>query len=253
MSFKRPYVPSWGRQRTQEEIDLDRRLEAAEARLAVKIPKIEWVKSQYRAASRRGLTKEDIRSRYAGEDLAVMDEHVNQMFWQMVRHEVRTNKTFVTNLQFIEEHEGTPQHEVLQRIMQRFWAKMQQWDDDKKHSGLIMEVFRAAQAARGRAYERDPSRLYWYQIRPGQAPQPQNPVAPPRRQRSLWAANLRGRRQRPNAVGYPLWHALDEQKQEAEESAIVPEMWEALDDEADHERQQKEWLDGVSAWYRRHD
>jgi len=122
MSFKRPYVPSWGRQRTQEEIDLDRRLEAAEARLAVKIPKIEWVKSQYRAASRRGLTKEDIRSRYAGEDLAVMDEHVNQMFWQMVR----------PLLELMQRHaqDEREEAEAYLRMEEEEQADMMRWFDE---------------------------------------------------------------------------------------------------------------------------
>jgi len=56
---------------------------------------------------------------------------------------------------------------------------------------------------------------------------PPNPQATPRPHASLFGR--RGvRRQRPNAVGYPLWHALDEERA-AEADAMVPEFWQAFD------------------------
>jgi len=148
MSFKRPFVPQWGRVRTQAEIDQDRRLDALARELAAApVSKDEWARAQYRAASRAGRTKSDIQSRYNHSDLLVMDAHVDQMFWQMVRHEMRTNPTFNQQMQFIEGFYELPQHEFLERIKNRFWALMQQWTDDKKHRQFLQEIYRAWHAA----------------------------------------------------------------------------------------------------------
>jgi len=148
MSFKRPFAPQWGRQRTQAEIDLDRRLEEAARRLAgPAIGRDEWVRAQYRAASRGGATKAQIEQRFNHSDMQIMDAHVDQMFWQMVRHEARTNPTYNRQMEFIENFYELPQHEFLLRIKSRFWALMQQWTDDKKHRQFLQEIYRAWHAA----------------------------------------------------------------------------------------------------------
>jgi len=145
MSFKRPWVPQWGRQRTQAEIEQDQRLEAAtKALIAPPVSKTEWARAQYRAASRAGLTKAQIEARYNYGDVRIMDEHVDQMFWQMVRHQLRTNPTFNMQLQFIESFYELPQHEFLHRIKTRYWAQMQKWTDDRQHQAFRTEVFQSA-------------------------------------------------------------------------------------------------------------
>jgi len=134
--------------RTQAEIDLDRRLEEAAAQAAANVvTRDEWARAQYRAASRAGATKELIHQRYQYRDLRVMDEHVDQIFWQMVRHEMRTNATFNQQMQLIEGYYELPQHEFLERIKNRFWALMQQMTDDKKHRLFLQEIYRAWHAA----------------------------------------------------------------------------------------------------------
>jgi len=158
MSFKRPYVPTWGRKRTQAEIEQDQRLEAATAALiGPPVSKTEWARAQYRAASRAGMTKAQIEARYNYGDVRIMDEHVDQMFWQMVRHQLRTNPTFNVQLQFIESFYEVPQHEWLTRIKNRFWAQMQLWTDDRRHTKFLTEVFRAYRAAKEQIADVDPA------------------------------------------------------------------------------------------------
>jgi len=152
MSFKRPYVPTWGRQRTQAEIELDERLEAAAKSLAAPaVSKTEWARAQYRAASRAGLTKAAIEARYNYGDVRIMDEHVDQMFWQMVRHQLRTNPTFNMQLEFIESFYELPQHEFLNRIKSRYWAQMQKWTDDRQHSAFGRRCFERIVLRRSRS------------------------------------------------------------------------------------------------------
>jgi len=148
MSFKRPYVPHvWGRQRDQEEVERDARLEQLARAAAQAAPagpgKIEGVRAQYRAASRAGLSKAEIQRRYTNADVAIMDQHVDQMFWQMVRHELRVNPQFANEMQDIQRLYNEPQHEFLERIKNRFWAKMQQWTDDRNHVQFLKEIYRA--------------------------------------------------------------------------------------------------------------
>jgi len=158
MSFKRPWVPQWGRQRTQAEIEQDQRLEAASnALIAPPVSKDEWARAQYRAASRAGLTKAQIEARYNYGDVRVMDQHVDQMFWQMVRHQLRTNPTFNMQLQFIESFYELPQHEFLNRIKTRYWAQMQKWTDDRQHQAFRTEVFRAYRSAKQQIEDVDPA------------------------------------------------------------------------------------------------
>jgi len=158
MSFKRPYVPTWGRQRTQSEIEQDERLEAIAKDLAgAPVSKTEWARAQYRAASRAGMSKADIEARYNYGDVRIMDAHVDQMFWQMVRHQMRTNKKFQSQLEFISNFYEVPQHEFLERIKKRHWAQMQVWTDDRLHLGFLTEVLRAYRAAKDQIADVDPA------------------------------------------------------------------------------------------------
>ena len=86
-----------------------------------------------------------------------MDAHVDQMFWQMVRHEMRTNPNFVSQMEFIESFYEVPQYEFLERIKKRYWAQMQKWTDDRRHQGFLNEVFRAWRAAKAEIYDVDPA------------------------------------------------------------------------------------------------
>ena len=123
MSFKRPYVPhQWGRQRTQEEVELDRRLEQnAQLAAGQRLGRDDWVKAQYRAMSRGGAkTKAYFEGHFQARDVRVMDEHVDQMFWQMVRMELRKPGSKLQKwLEFIENYYEVPQHEFLERIKKR--------------------------------------------------------------------------------------------------------------------------------------
>lgn len=159
MSFKKPYVPhQWGRARTQAEIDLDRRLDQQAARLSGPvISRDDWARAQYRAASRAGVTKAQFERAYRYSDMQVMDAHVDQIFWQMVRHEMRTNPTFRMQMEFIENFYELPQHEFLLRIKTRFWALMQQWTDDSRHIAFRTEVMRAYKAAKEQIEDVDPA------------------------------------------------------------------------------------------------
>lgn len=156
MSFKRPYVPyQWGRERSAEEVELDRRL--AQAAVGPVISRDDWARAQYRAASRAGMTKAAFEANYRHADMLVMDAHVDQIFWQMVRHELRSNPTFNMQLQFIESFYELPQHEFLLRIKSRFWALMQQWTDDRRHLAFRTEVMRAYKAAKEQIEDVDPA------------------------------------------------------------------------------------------------
>jgi len=159
MSFKRPYAPhQWGRQRTQAEVDTDRRLDQLGAQAASNVfSRDDWARAQYRAASRAGVTKAQFERTYRHSDMQVMDAHVDQMFWQMVRHELRTNPTFNMQMQFIEQFYELPQHEFLLRIKTRFWALMQQWTDDRRHMAFRTEVMRAYKAAKEQIEDVDPA------------------------------------------------------------------------------------------------
>jgi len=111
------------------------------------ISRDEWVRAQYRAASRGGATKAEIESRFTHSDLKVMDDHVMQMFWQMVRHEMRTNPKYNQQMQFIASFYELPEHEFLIRLARRFWAQMQRMTDDKTHGTFLQEIYRAWHAA----------------------------------------------------------------------------------------------------------
>jgi len=147
-TFKRAYTPRVQRQRTAEEEDLDRRLESAVAKLVgTPISKDDWARAQYRASSRAGADRAYFEGHYGHADMVVMDAHVDQMFWQMVRHEMRTNPKFVKQMEFIESFYELPQHEFLERIKKRHWAQMQLWTDDRSHHHFLAEIWRAYHAA----------------------------------------------------------------------------------------------------------
>lgn len=150
------YLPR--RQRTEEEVALDRRLEEQAKRAAeTHVSKDEWARAQYRAASRAGATREQFEARYRHSDMAVMEAHVDQIFWQMVRMELRSNKDFPKWLEFIENFYEVPQHEFLERIKKRYWAQMQRMTDDHRHTKFLHEVFRAWRAAKEQIYDVDPA------------------------------------------------------------------------------------------------
>jgi len=140
----------------QEEID--RRRPIYSAPVAPPISKDEWARAQYRAASRAGATRDYFESHYGHSDMQVMDAHVDQIFWQMVRMEMRKNEKFVQQLEFISNYYEVPQHEFLERIKKRYWAQMQLMTDDRKHLQFLKEVFRAWSAAKEAIADVDPAR-----------------------------------------------------------------------------------------------
>jgi len=103
------------------------------------------------------MTKAAFEANYRHADMLVMDAHVDQMFWQMVRHELRSNPTFKMQLEFIENFYELPQHEFLLRIKTRYWALMQQWTDDRRHLAFRTEVMRAYKAAKEQIEDVDPA------------------------------------------------------------------------------------------------
>jgi len=209
MSFKRPYVPTWGRQRTQAEIEQDERLEAAtKALIAPAVSKTEWARAQYRAASRAGMKKEQIEARYNYSDVRIMDEHVDQMFWQMVRHQLRTNPTLNMQLQFIESFYEVPQHEWLNRVKTRYWAQMQKWTDDRRHMNFLTEVLRAFRAAKEQIADVDPANDEGRAHQAWLAADAQRFVS--RQQRDQQALER-------DAIEPQLWRALDEEDEDAED------------------------------------
>jgi hypothetical protein len=146
--MSRPPMQFWGlprrKQRTEEEIDLDRRLEAAAKNLAgPQFSRDDWARAQYRASSRAGADRAYFEGHYGQQDLAIMDRHVEQMFWQMVRYEYRTNPRFVTQMRFISSFYEQPEHEFLERIKKRYWAQMQNLTDDRSHRQFLLEIWRA--------------------------------------------------------------------------------------------------------------
>jgi len=167
MSFKRPYVPhQWGRKRTDEEVDLDRRLAAnAQQAAGQRLSRDDWIKAQYRAMSRSGAkSKAYFEGHFQARDVRIMDEHVDQMFWQMVRMELRKPGSKLQKwLEFIESYYEVPQHEFLDRIKKRHWALMQVWTDDRDHRSFLQEVYRAWHAAQEAIAPEDPrlARIRW--------------------------------------------------------------------------------------------
>jgi len=202
--------------------------------------KVEGVRAQYRAASRAGLTKSEIYGRYRGSDLEIMEQHVDQMFDQMVRHEYATNATFRRNMQFITGFYEKTAAQFLDAIKNRYWAQMQVWTDDKKHTAFLQEVYRAWHAGQVQITA-DPLGDH---IRRGMSGPASNPVTAPRQTASVFGR--RGvRRQRQNALQQHFWNALDDQQHALEEDAMIPEFWQAFDrrDHPDEEPEISYFLD----------
>lgn len=161
MSFKRPYQPhQWGRQRSEDEVDLDRRLDAnARAAAGQRLGRDDWVKAQYRAMSRSGAkSRAYFEGHFQPADVRIMDAHVDQMFWQMVRMELRKAGSKLQDwLEFIESFYEIPQEEFLIRIKNRYWAQMQVMTEDRNHWKFLQEVYRAWHGAKQQIYDDDPA------------------------------------------------------------------------------------------------
>lgn len=214
MSFKRPFVPhKWGRERTQDEVDQDRRLDAIAARLAAaqtRTSRDDWVRAQYRAASRNGLSKEGFEGRYRGADMIIMDAHVSQMFYQMVRKLLHMSPTFGQMLTSISENSGREQDDVLEHLRKMLWTKMQQIDDDPSHTLIYKHVERLHFEFMEQAMQRS-----------------SNTSRGPPRPRSGSMFGSRFPRGREDAIQPALWNEiLDDDLH----NAMVPEFWQALDE-----------------------
>lgn len=154
--FKRPYTPHvWGTVSKDDSPPVPQ---------AVPLSRDEWARAQYRAMSRAGGTRQQFDQRYLHSDMVVMDAHVDQIFWQMVRHEIRTNPQFVQHLEFISNFYEVPQHEFLERLKKRHWAQMQVWTDDRHHLKFRTEVFRAWRAAKEQIWDDDPANDVRHQL-----------------------------------------------------------------------------------------
>lgn len=115
----------------------------------------EVVRARYRLWSRQGQTRgwmlNNIRlhdGTIDAEELYWMDQHVDQMFWQMVRKLYRDNPGWARMLEFIENFYEVPQHEMLERIKRQYWSFMQVWSDDRQHTGLWQKIHELYQSAR---------------------------------------------------------------------------------------------------------
>jgi len=186
------------------------------------VGKDEWARAQYRAASRAGATKAQMESRYNHSDLVVMDAHVDQMFWQMVRHELRSNPQVTQWLEFIESYYEMPQHEFLERIKKRYWAQMQKWTDDRRHQAFLTELMRAYRAAKAEIDDVDPAN-------------------DERKAKEAWL----------KAQGEAYAARVRRERAELERDAIEPELLYALDDEAEFHRREQVWMDSVDEMYDR--
>lgn len=96
--------------------------------------------------------------------MVVMEAHVDQIFWQMVRKELRGHPKLQKWLEFIENYYEVPQHEFLERIKKRHWAQMQAWTDDRRHQSFLQEVYRAWHAAQEAIQQDHPDLPRWRQI-----------------------------------------------------------------------------------------
>jgi len=178
----------------------------------------EVIRGLYRKWSREGQTREwmlknitNMDGRIDYDELNWMDDHVKQMFYQMVRKLLRMAPPFGRMLDVIERGSGKSQDQVLEHVRKQLWAKMQQIDDDSSHT----EIYRKIQ------------QLYFTfeaQLRDA-AP---NPVrqGPPRRSGSVFGVRPPRAGPTPTSGIRPhLWIELDAE----EESALIPEFWDAFD------------------------
>jgi len=174
----------------------------------------EVTRALYRKWSREGQTRQwmlknitGIDGRVNAEEYAWMDDHVKQMFFQMVRKLLRLSPHFGYMLEIIERVSGRSQEDTLEHIRKQLWAKMQQIDDDRSHTELYKKV----------------EQLYFtfdQQLR-DQSSNPPN-RGPHRPTDSLFAPRPR---RRPSGVLSEMWEAVYDE----ERNALVPEFWDALD------------------------
>jgi len=172
----------------------------------------EFIRAQYRKWSRQGQTREwmlknitNADGRVDPEEYDWMDQHVSQMFYQMVRKLLRLSPQFGHMLDFISRASERSQDEVLEHLRKQLWAKMQQIDDDRSHTELYIKL----------------EQLYF--ITQDALPPDQPAAAPPRRRGSMFGT--RPPRPRASGIEPALWTAHFEE----EASAMIPEFWDAFD------------------------
>jgi len=175
----------------------------------------EVIRALYRKWSREGQTRQwmlknitNIDGTVDREELQWMDEHVSQMFYQMVRKLLRLSPHFGYMLEIIERVSGRSQAQTLEHIRKQLWAKMQTIDDDSSHTELYIKV----------------EQLYFtfdQQLRDATSNPPNR--GPHRPTDSLFAA--RPLRRRPSGVDSHMWEAIYEEEQ----NALIPEFWDAFD------------------------
>jgi len=192
------------------------------------------VRANYRRWSREGQTREWILRNITNMDGELdrdehywMDAHVSQMFDQMVRKLHSESQHFTEMLNQVVLGSGRTQAAVLEHIRKQLWAKMQQIDDDPSHT----EIYKKVKALYDK-YEQEQRDATFN-------PANQGPV---RRSNSMW--NMWRQRQPPTAVAAEMWEAIYEEEQ----SALIPQFWDAFDEQERQDRirrarrQQAEWL-----------
>lgn len=109
----------------------------------------EVVRANYRAWSRQGQTRAwmlknitNVDGRVDADEYFWMDEHVSQMFWQMVRKLLRLAPRFGQMLEFNANFYEKDQEQILEHIRKVHWASMQQIDDDRSHTVIYRHVER---------------------------------------------------------------------------------------------------------------
>jgi len=109
----------------------------------------EVTRALFRKWSREGQTRAwmlknitNVDGRVDAEELAWMDDHVTQMFYQMVRKLLRLAPRFGQMLDFNERFYEKSQEEILEHIRKVHWARMQQIDDDPSHTTIYRHVER---------------------------------------------------------------------------------------------------------------
>jgi len=179
----------------------------------------EVIRSLYRKWSREGQTRQwmlknitDMSGEVNKEEYDWMEDHVKQMFFQMVRKLLRVAPHFGYMLDIIERVSGRTQEQTLEHIRKQLWAKMQQIDDDPSHTEIYKKVeslyFTFEQQLRDQTFN-PPNR------------------GPHRPTDSLFGAHPR--RRRPSGIHSNMWEAVYDE----ERNALIPEFWDALDQAGD--------------------
>jgi hypothetical protein len=107
----------------------------------------EVIRDLYRKWSREGQTRAwmlknitNVDGRVDQEELGWMDQHVSQMFYQMVRKLLRLSPRFGTMLDFNSRFYEKSQEQILEHVRKVLWAKMQQIDDDSSHTAIFRHI-----------------------------------------------------------------------------------------------------------------